>query len=500
GNRNWYINYGNGAGQFGGQTVWQWPQLPDNANIFTGNFNGAEPSAPPNTPSNLQASDGTYTDKVRVTWSAVNVAASYIVYRNTSNSSSGRIQLGTTSTTIYDDTSAQSGQTYYYWVRAQNNAGASDYSSSDSGYRANPTSTGVVLNVRYVDQVYVQQTSANGYWILCGPSSASMLLHYKGLEARDVFTDRQATRDLCGMMNQYGTGTCYSGRTWHGPMINILRNRGLNIFAKYSTPTFEEIKQSIDRNSPIIMGLNIGHIVLVVGYDNTNQQVIIHDPFGRKVWWGEPQNWWQGATNMPPSGLPKTVGANVVYTYQELRPLISSTFFVQGALSPAAATTANWHDTIESGNVSIQLGDFLTHAAFGDIQQATFSPLLTPSTNVEDYHGTWESFILSAIDSYGQPVHISSEPFTVDVTFDKEWLQGLRLESGIVSESGLQQLPNTQVKATVIYWDSTTETWLEIASNVDLDAGIISFEGYKFGEYALAFIVNNQLYLPVVIR
>jgi hypothetical protein len=40
GHRNFYINYGDGKGGFGGQTVWQWLQLPSDANIFTGDFNG----------------------------------------------------------------------------------------------------------------------------------------------------------------------------------------------------------------------------------------------------------------------------------------------------------------------------------------------------------------------------------------------------------------------------------------------------------------------------
>ncbi|MCA9981202.1 MAG: DUF1906 domain-containing protein, partial [Anaerolineales bacterium] len=62
-----------------------------------------------------------------------------------------------------------------------------------------PPQNAKTLNVRYVDQVYAQENSAGGYWILCGPSSAAMLLHYEGKESRDVFTNRQATRDLCGM-------------------------------------------------------------------------------------------------------------------------------------------------------------------------------------------------------------------------------------------------------------------------------------------------------------
>lgn len=454
------------------------------------------PPSPPSVPTNVQATDGSHTDKVRITWNSVSGATSYIVYRNTSNSSSGRVQLGTISSTTYDDTSAQAGQTYHYWVRARNNAGTSGYSASNSGYRANIAPTGKTLNVRYVDQVYAQQTAAaGGIWLLCGPSSAAMLLHYKGLEQRDVFTNRQATQDLCGMMNASGTGTCSSGLTWHQPMINILQGRGLNVFARYTKPTFTEIRQSIDRNNPIIMGLNIGHLVLVVGYDNTNQQIIIHDPFGRKSWWNESHNWWRGATNMPHTGSPKTVGRNIAYTYSEFSPLISSSFFVQGSLSAIPATTANWNSTLESGNVSIQLGG---RARFGNIQQATFEPLLSPSNAVLNYDGTWESFILSAENSVGESIEYSEEPFSVEVVFDPDWLQQLRTDVGVIAESGQLTWQHKKVEASVLRWDEKKQAWSEVESEVDLSNGVVRFDENRFGEYTLAFTVNNLIYLPLI--
>lgn len=106
-----------------------------------------EVTVPPSVPTNLQASNGTYIDRVRIGWDWVSGATSYIVYRNTSNNSNGRIQIGSTSSSTYDDTSAQPGQIYYYWVRAQNSFGTSDYSISDSGHVAQVgTVVGVVRN------------------------------------------------------------------------------------------------------------------------------------------------------------------------------------------------------------------------------------------------------------------------------------------------------------------------------------------------------------------
>jgi fibronectin type 3 domain-containing protein len=90
--------------------------------------------APP-APTNVSASDGTYSDKVRVTWSASSGATSYEIWRSTSNSSASATKIGSPTTNSYDDTSALSGRTYYYWVKARNQWGTSGFSSSNSGYR-----------------------------------------------------------------------------------------------------------------------------------------------------------------------------------------------------------------------------------------------------------------------------------------------------------------------------------------------------------------------------
>jgi len=88
----------------------------------------------PSAPTNVSASDGTYTDKVRITWSASSGATSYDVYRATSSGGT-KTKIGTPSTTLYDDTSASVGTTYYYWVTAKNTWGTSGYSSYNTGYR-----------------------------------------------------------------------------------------------------------------------------------------------------------------------------------------------------------------------------------------------------------------------------------------------------------------------------------------------------------------------------
>ncbi len=96
-------------------------------------------------PAGVTASDGAYTDKVRVTWNSVSGASHYQVYRNTTNDTATASVVGSwQSGTTYDDTSTASGQTYYYWVRAaadSSGAHASPFSSADTGYAAIPRYT-----------------------------------------------------------------------------------------------------------------------------------------------------------------------------------------------------------------------------------------------------------------------------------------------------------------------------------------------------------------------
>jgi photosystem II stability/assembly factor-like uncharacterized protein len=117
----------------------------------------------PQPPTSISASDGTYTDKVRVSWSSAAGATGYRIYRNTANSSSGSTQIGSSTGTTYDDTTATPGITYYYWVRAENGVGVGDYSASDSGYRGLSAPTNVAASDgTYTDKVRITWGSVSG--------------------------------------------------------------------------------------------------------------------------------------------------------------------------------------------------------------------------------------------------------------------------------------------------------------------------------------------------
>ena len=112
---------------------------------------------PPSPPINIQASDGTYMDKVKVTWTASPEATSYTIYRATSNSRRAtKVTVGTTSDTTYDDTTASIMKTYYYYITATNSYGTSGYSAYDTGYRSDGRPS-VPTNVQASDGTYTDR-------------------------------------------------------------------------------------------------------------------------------------------------------------------------------------------------------------------------------------------------------------------------------------------------------------------------------------------------------
>ena len=87
----------------------------------------------PSVPTNVHASDGIYTDKVQVTWTASAMATSYTVYRGKYPYTYYAASLGKTPGTVFDDTSTTPGMKYYYWVKASNTFGTSNFSAYDAG-------------------------------------------------------------------------------------------------------------------------------------------------------------------------------------------------------------------------------------------------------------------------------------------------------------------------------------------------------------------------------
>jgi|GEM_PF-3888529 len=100
-----------------------------------------------NPPAGVSATDGSYTDKIIVSWNSVADASSYKVYRS-QYSSSNYQYLSTDTSSPYYDTSATVGINYYYKLKAYNSSsGDSALSSSyDLGYKKVPTVNSVSVN------------------------------------------------------------------------------------------------------------------------------------------------------------------------------------------------------------------------------------------------------------------------------------------------------------------------------------------------------------------
>ena len=94
------------------------------------------PSVPAQ-PDGLSASDGSSSAQVGLSWSDVSCETGYVIWRNTANvfGSATAIRTNAAGTVTYNDTGANPGQLYYYFVTATNVTGASAASVSDSGYR-----------------------------------------------------------------------------------------------------------------------------------------------------------------------------------------------------------------------------------------------------------------------------------------------------------------------------------------------------------------------------
>jgi|GEM_PF-2389510 len=74
--------------------------------------------------------------KLKITWSASLNAQKYRIYRSTTNKSADALEIGTSTTNQFEDTTLERGIIYYYFVKAEDIAGIqqSGFSKSASGY------------------------------------------------------------------------------------------------------------------------------------------------------------------------------------------------------------------------------------------------------------------------------------------------------------------------------------------------------------------------------
>jgi hypothetical protein len=98
-------------------------------------YPGDNAGSPPFPPGGVEASDGAFTDRTRVTWDTASGAESYRVMRATTDDTADAELVGSaTADGTFDDLTAERDVVYRYWVIADNSAGSSDFSLPDTGY------------------------------------------------------------------------------------------------------------------------------------------------------------------------------------------------------------------------------------------------------------------------------------------------------------------------------------------------------------------------------
>ena len=114
--------------------------------------NGTDPltATIPGPPISILATDGLYTNLVRVSWLDSFGASGYEVWRHSSNDTNMAIRIAQNLVgPHYDDTNITAEAGYYYWLKATNLAGSSEFSSSDYGYAHIPVSASLAGSVTY---------------------------------------------------------------------------------------------------------------------------------------------------------------------------------------------------------------------------------------------------------------------------------------------------------------------------------------------------------------
>src|SRR5205085_751888 len=95
-------------------------------------------------PAEVTASDNAYSTKVGISWNTVRGATLYRIFRNTTSDPTTATVVGTTPEGTFFDTTGAAGQTFFYWVRAENGSIVSPLSTADQGVRANGIINGPV--------------------------------------------------------------------------------------------------------------------------------------------------------------------------------------------------------------------------------------------------------------------------------------------------------------------------------------------------------------------
>ena len=158
-------------------------------------------------PTGVSATDGTYRDKVRISWTGVTGASHYGIWCDSSSAGSSKELLNEhtwDNASPFDDTTATPKTTYYYWIQAGTSADgahAGDLSSSDSGWRKIPLSPptnvsatkGTKTDYVQITWGYVEGATNYKAWRATSPTATKTPLGGEAWSASRSYRDEQAT-------------------------------------------------------------------------------------------------------------------------------------------------------------------------------------------------------------------------------------------------------------------------------------------------------------------
>ncbi len=180
-------------------------------------------------PSGISASDGDYTNIIRITWNSVPEAEKYYVYRAT-NAAGAYSEITNTISPNFDDAAVSNYKVYYYKVRSYSSAVSySGYSSSNDGFRflfAAPTgvsaSDGTYTNWIYISwnnvtgaenySIY-RSTISNGSYTSNGNTASTFYNDYTASAGTNYYYKVRAWCSLKGYSDysDYDNGSCVAG-------------------------------------------------------------------------------------------------------------------------------------------------------------------------------------------------------------------------------------------------------------------------------------------------
>lgn len=241
-------------------------------------------------PMNVEASDGNWCDKIRVTWQAASNAQNYKIWRSTNSSFGSAIQVGTDNASPFFDTSATAGVVYWYWVEAENDCDLDTISPiPDSGVFGPPLTPSSIdatdgEHCGFVRVTWSSSDDADNYKVYRGPNSNFANAILRGESSGNYLDDPTATPGtsyyyFVRATNNCGESNASAGNLGYRPIApgvvqNVVATNGAScsyvrvVWDPFPTATSYNVYRSATNNS---------NTAFYIGFANADDDPFYHD-------------------------------------------------------------------------------------------------------------------------------------------------------------------------------------------------------------------------------